>query len=488
MQLLQYTASMPKGSGQCNSRNALPHCLGAVGDGTPAMHGPTAREPESSGTLELYGLTTWGQWALEHLQHTASLPGGSGRVEGGGGAPAGVPWTMGFGVVPGGSRADQPGESSVLSPQEQDGFRRTLEDALSSRQSRSERHRTTTLRSDLPPGPWHQPSESPESTRVSVPRIVQPVKAWVSPVHHPRFMLAPGLRERGPVRLCALPAGSVPPASRVQSRDTIMRTAGGLGTPGFCECGTCVTAIAPRWCIAAEVSDDARPQRPSPNDEPYDTCTKAARDRESGTTTVPEPVTDVIGGVGVPPSPLAPPVLTRRHNTRHKKTRSQIEPHRVPGGKQDNARQCKPLHTATNSFFLFLGSPPGFLFRLAPLFCCFPRMCHFCRWCRPLDRCLKSGPGDQSSCTRNDSNTHSAHSQSNCCGTTGCTAPFLSTCRGRNTRRITLIFHFLSTHDGTMTKSVGRMQQTNRQSSEPTENTLSVDTASHLYDVHAMDG
>ena len=60
------------------------------------------------------------------------------------------------------------------------------------------------------------------------------------------------------------------------------------GYPGFCECGTCVTAIAPRWCIAAEVTDDARPQRPSPNDEPYDTCTETARDRESGTTTVSE--------------------------------------------------------------------------------------------------------------------------------------------------------------------------------------------------------
>ena len=40
--------------------------------------------------------------------------------------------------------------------------------------------------------------------------------------------------------------------------------------------------------VAVEVTDDARPQRPSPNDEPYDTCTETARDRESGTTTVPE--------------------------------------------------------------------------------------------------------------------------------------------------------------------------------------------------------
>ena len=32
------------------------------------------------------------------------------------------------------------------------------------------------------------------------------------------------------------------------------------------------------------------------------------------------------------------------------------------------------------------------------------------------------------------------------------------------------------------------MQQTNGQSSEPTENTVSVDTAYHLYAAHAMDG
>ena len=42
-----------------------------------------------------------------------------------------------------------------------------------------------------------------------------------------------------------------------------------------------------------EVTDDARPQRPSPNDEPYDTCTETARDRENGTTMVPERDGDV---------------------------------------------------------------------------------------------------------------------------------------------------------------------------------------------------
>ena len=62
---LQSTASLPWVSGQCNSCNTVPHCLGAVGSATPAMH----------------CLTAWGQRAvqLQLLQCTASLPGGSGR-------------------------------------------------------------------------------------------------------------------------------------------------------------------------------------------------------------------------------------------------------------------------------------------------------------------------------------------------------------------------------------------------------------------------
>ena len=43
VQLLQYTASLPGGSGQCNSRNALPHCLGALGSGSSVMHRRTAQ-------------------------------------------------------------------------------------------------------------------------------------------------------------------------------------------------------------------------------------------------------------------------------------------------------------------------------------------------------------------------------------------------------------------------------------------------------------
>ena len=63
VQLPQCTASLPGGSGQCNSCNTLPHCLGAVGSGTPAMH----------------CLTAWGRWAVQLPQCTASLVGGSGQ-------------------------------------------------------------------------------------------------------------------------------------------------------------------------------------------------------------------------------------------------------------------------------------------------------------------------------------------------------------------------------------------------------------------------
>ena len=63
VQLLQCTASLPSGGRQCNSCNALPHCLGAVGSGIPAMLCPTA----------------WGQGAAQLLQCPISLPGGRGR-------------------------------------------------------------------------------------------------------------------------------------------------------------------------------------------------------------------------------------------------------------------------------------------------------------------------------------------------------------------------------------------------------------------------
>ena len=90
-------------SGQCNSCNAMPHCLGAMGGGTRAMRGPRAGGPgvlqrrrslpkeRNSGNALLYlgalGSGTpfmhyhipHGQWAVEVPQCTASLRGGRGQ-------------------------------------------------------------------------------------------------------------------------------------------------------------------------------------------------------------------------------------------------------------------------------------------------------------------------------------------------------------------------------------------------------------------------
>ena len=42
VELLQCTASLPRGSVQWNPSNALPHCLGVVGSGPTAIHCRTA--------------------------------------------------------------------------------------------------------------------------------------------------------------------------------------------------------------------------------------------------------------------------------------------------------------------------------------------------------------------------------------------------------------------------------------------------------------
>ena len=55
----QCTSSFARGSGQCNSCNALPHCLGTVGRANLATH----------------CLTALGQWAVQLLQCTAWRPG-----------------------------------------------------------------------------------------------------------------------------------------------------------------------------------------------------------------------------------------------------------------------------------------------------------------------------------------------------------------------------------------------------------------------------
>ena len=58
MELHLNVASLPKGSGKWDSYCTLLCCLGAVGSGTPSV----------------YFLTAWGQWAVELLLCSASLP------------------------------------------------------------------------------------------------------------------------------------------------------------------------------------------------------------------------------------------------------------------------------------------------------------------------------------------------------------------------------------------------------------------------------
>ena len=65
VQILQCTASLRGGSRQCNSCNAPPQCLGVVSSGTSAMR----------------CLTALGHCLVERMQCTASRPMGSGRFD-----------------------------------------------------------------------------------------------------------------------------------------------------------------------------------------------------------------------------------------------------------------------------------------------------------------------------------------------------------------------------------------------------------------------
>ena len=58
VQLLQCTTALPRGSGQWNPCNALPHCLGVVGSATRAMHCLTAGAA-GSGSPAMHCLTAW---------------------------------------------------------------------------------------------------------------------------------------------------------------------------------------------------------------------------------------------------------------------------------------------------------------------------------------------------------------------------------------------------------------------------------------------
>ena len=82
MELLQYTASLPRASGQWNSCNALPHCMGAVGSGTPAYALPHRLGAVGGELLQCAGPPAGGigspaQEALgaQLVQCTATLPG-----------------------------------------------------------------------------------------------------------------------------------------------------------------------------------------------------------------------------------------------------------------------------------------------------------------------------------------------------------------------------------------------------------------------------
>ena len=79
VQLLQYTTSLPGGSGQCNSCKGMPHCLGGSGQCNFCNALPYGCGAVGSGTPATHYLTAWGQWAMQLLQYIASLPGGSGQ-------------------------------------------------------------------------------------------------------------------------------------------------------------------------------------------------------------------------------------------------------------------------------------------------------------------------------------------------------------------------------------------------------------------------
>ena len=79
VQLLQCTASLPRGSGQCNSCNALPHCPRGSGQCNSCNVLPHCLGAVGSATPAMHCLTAWGQRTVQLLQCTASLPGGSGQ-------------------------------------------------------------------------------------------------------------------------------------------------------------------------------------------------------------------------------------------------------------------------------------------------------------------------------------------------------------------------------------------------------------------------
>ena len=88
VEVVQRTTSLPGASGLCKSCNAMPRRRGAAGNGTPAMRGPISRgigslaqEVVAAQRVELLQVLPHylGQWAVQILLYTASLPGGRGQ-------------------------------------------------------------------------------------------------------------------------------------------------------------------------------------------------------------------------------------------------------------------------------------------------------------------------------------------------------------------------------------------------------------------------
>ena len=70
MQLLQCTARLPRGTRQWKLCNALPHCLGAMGDATPAMHCRTTGGQGAVALLQCKATLPGGRWAAEPATHS----------------------------------------------------------------------------------------------------------------------------------------------------------------------------------------------------------------------------------------------------------------------------------------------------------------------------------------------------------------------------------------------------------------------------------
>ena len=79
LQLREYIASLRGAGEQCNSRNTLPHCPGTLGSATLTIQCTHCKGAVGNGTRAIHCETAWGQWAVGLLQDTTSRIRGSGQ-------------------------------------------------------------------------------------------------------------------------------------------------------------------------------------------------------------------------------------------------------------------------------------------------------------------------------------------------------------------------------------------------------------------------